>query len=214
MSDQGSVVRLSTSAAVGRRIRKLREEAGRSQDELADAARRAGIDWTRASVASLETGRRGLDAEEFMLLPLALKILTGRDQWRLGDLLPDVWIRMPLGAVTHARSLRRLLAGESVEGWGVAAGTAEDMDRAADRLKEQTEAVRHAARRLEVEPGTVSRAAERLWRRSFSEEREQRVAERGGAGASPRSLQAIRGHVTRVLINELRQALEQEESDG
>jgi transcriptional regulator with XRE-family HTH domain len=214
MSDQESVVRLSVSAAVGRRIRKFREEAGRSQDELADAARRAGIDWTRASVASLETGRRGLEAEEFMLLPLALKILTGRDQWRLGDLLPDVWIRMPLGAMTHARSLRRLLAGESVEGWGVAAGTAEDMDRAADRLKEQTEAVRHAARRLEVEPGTVSRAADRLWRRSFSEEREQRVAERGGAGASPRSLQAIRGHVTRVLINELRQALEQEESDG
>lgn len=214
MSEQDPAGGRPLSVAVGRQVRKFREGAGRSQDEFADAARRAGLDWTRASVASLETGRRGLSVEEFMLLPMALKILTGRDQWRLGDLLPDGWIRMPSGLRTTARSLRDLLEGESVEDWEVQAGTAREMREAATRLQQQREAVRHAARRLEVEPETVSRLADQIWRRSFNQERDARIVGAGEADMSPRRIQALRGHVTRALINELRQALEREENDG
>ena len=215
MSEENKAGGLAFSAAVGRRVRKLREEAGRSQDELAVAGRRVGLMWTRGSVASLETGRRGLGAEEFMLLPLALKLLTGRDHWRLGDLLPEdrVLIWFPLGGI-RSRKLKLLLAGKSVADRDIGGGTARRLRPVKDRLEEQSEAVRHAAKRLEVEPGTVSRVAERLWRRNFSEEREHRVAERGGADASTRSLQALRGHVSRELINELRCALEEEEGDG
>lgn len=205
---------LTFSATVGRQVRKLREEAGRSQDELAVAGRRAGLMWTRGSVASLETGRRGLGAEEFLVLPLVLRILTGRNQWRLADLLPDNrrYISLPLGG-ERISSLKLLVAGKSVAALDSPAATARPIRPI--KLEEQGEAVRHAAKRLEVEPGTVSRVAERLWRRSLTEEREQRVAERGGTDASTRSLQALRGHVSRELINELRHALEEEkEGDG
>ena len=172
------------------------------------------MDWTRASVASLETGRRGLSVEEFMLLPMVLKILTGRDQWWLGDLLPDGWIKMPLGLRTSGRSLRDLLDGGSVEDWEVQAGTALEMREATNRLQQQSEAVRHAARRLEVEPGTVSRMADQIWRRSFNQERDARIVGAGEDDMPPRRIQALRGHVTRELINELRQALDREENDG
>ena len=216
MSKQGPVGGSTLAAAVGRRLRELREEAGRSQNELANSARRAGIDWTRASVASLESGRRGLSADEFVLLPVALKILTGRDQWALADLLPDEWIRFPVGVGVrvHARSLRRLLAGETVEAWAGGAGTAREMRRIADQLDQQSEAVRHVAQRLNVGPGTVSRLADELWGRTLDDEREHRVTQRLGdrARASGRAhLQAIRGHATRDLIEELKQAINDQE---
>jgi transcriptional regulator with XRE-family HTH domain len=59
-----------------------------------------------------------------------------------------------------------------------------------------------AAGRLGVAGITVAMAARGSWGRSFSEERDQRVA--AESGTSPRTLQALRGHVTRILLTELR----------
>lgn len=197
-------------ALVGQQVRKVREQAGRSQDELAGAARRAGLDWTRAAVASLETGRRGLSAEELILLPTALSILTGQD-YRLGDLLPDAWIETPTGSSVHARSLRGLLAGESVAEanlippWGRRVKGARLSD-----LEIQGEAVRHVAAVLNVSPKEIAATARRLWRHELTEERERRVVDRAGEGASPQTLRALRGHVTRELLDELRQTMRKE----
>lgn len=64
------------------------------------------------------------------------------------------------------------------------------------------EAEQKAARKLGVHPATVALAAQRQWGRSLTAERDQRVKERP-SGGSLRRVQAVRGHVTRLLIAEL-----------
>jgi transcriptional regulator with XRE-family HTH domain len=64
------------------------------------------------------------------------------------------------------------------------------------------DAERKAAGRLGVAGITVAMAAWGSWERSFSEERDHRVA--AVSGTSPRTLQALRGHITRILLTELR----------
>ena len=67
---------------------------------------------------------------------------------------------------------------------------------------------RHAARRLAVDPAQVKLAARLLWNhRDFSDERDARIGDT--ASLSPRSLQARRGLVTRDMLAELREFLDQ-----
>ena len=69
------------------------------------------------------------------------------------------------------------------------------------------EAVRKAARPLDVEPVVFAAAALRLYGRSFTEERDARV-EKHGPAVSPRVKQARRGHASRQLIAEIRDFLD------
>jgi transcriptional regulator with XRE-family HTH domain len=202
-------------ALVGRRVRKLREAAGRSQDELASAARRAGLNWTRGSVASLEFGRRGLSAEEFLLLPLALMFLDGKDHTLVELLEGASKVTRPTGPTTGTKFLRELVTGGDTGAVGarerqIAAGggiAASGKDPKVVAFMAAREAERHVAGILDTEPEAVAQTAWTRWRRGLTEEREHRVASRAGEGASPRSLRAIRGHVTRELIDELRQTI-------
>jgi len=70
------------------------------------------------------------------------------------------------------------------------------------------DAERKAARRLGVPPLDLSVAAHGRYGRSFSDERDRRVAEEAPDDATPRTLQALRGHVTRAMVAELAPALE------
>jgi hypothetical protein len=72
----------------------------------------------------------------------------------------------------------------------------------ADKLGEPEE---HAAKRLRTFPLAVAAAARKRWDRSFTEERDRRVTEQAPAGATLRTLQALRGHVARGLLEELRE---------
>ena len=65
------------------------------------------------------------------------------------------------------------------------------------------DADRKAALRLGVAPEDVSRAAESLWGRTLTEERDERVAALAPEDATPRSMQALRGHITRTLLREI-----------
>ena len=74
------------------------------------------------------------------------------------------------------------------------------------------EAERKAARKLGVPPQVVSVAAYARWGRSLTEERDRRVAAQTVApqttgGIKPRTLQALRGHVTRALLDELARSI-------
>lgn len=73
------------------------------------------------------------------------------------------------------------------------------------------DAERKAARKLGVDSLRLSVAAHGRYGRSFTAERNDRVAEQAPADASPRSLQALRGHVTRAMLAELAAALERKE---
>ena len=60
-----------------------------------------------------------------------------------------------------------------------------------------------AAKRIGVTPEEVVLASHRLWRHGLTEEREARTAAEAAADATPRTLQGVRGAVTRGLIIEL-----------
>ena len=69
-----------------------------------------------------------------------------------------------------------------------------------------TDAERHAARRLGVEPIQIKTIALTHWRKDFEAERDTRVGDTGEL--SPRSRQARRGLVTRQMLDEMRVILD------
>ncbi len=70
------------------------------------------------------------------------------------------------------------------------------------------DAERIAARRLGVPSLALIAAALATWGHGLTQERDARAAERAGPGASARTAQAARGHVTRALYRELAPAIE------
>lgn len=210
------------AAAVGRRVRELREALGDSQDDLARGVRDLGLNWQRSTVAALEGGMRGLGVEELVVLCRLLRT-PPHELVRADD---DV----SLGPHTTARgdAVRRLLAGESdfapddfdsrfdrdVQR-GLEAG--DELDQAVRRIWPKSrldqrvpayrastgEAEQKLARKLRVDRWLLSVAAYRLWGRSLTQERDARVSAEAPADATTRQLQALRGHVTRALAAEL-----------
>jgi len=104
------------SAAIGERIRSLREEAGKTQSDLAKAGWRLGLGWTRSGVASIETGRRNLSIEDLLLLPLVLRYagISKRDI-QLSDLLPsdDVQVGLSKDFSVKSKHLKMSMSGRS-----------------------------------------------------------------------------------------------------
>lgn len=65
------------------------------------------------------------------------------------------------------------------------------------------EAEQKAARKVGVSPLVLAVAAHRTWGRGLTDERDARVGAQVDEDASPRSIQAVRGHVTRRLVGEV-----------
>lgn len=57
---------------VGKNIRRLREQAGFTQDQLATQLQLAGCDITRSAVAKIEVGQRHLYPDEILLIKTIL----------------------------------------------------------------------------------------------------------------------------------------------
>jgi transcriptional regulator with XRE-family HTH domain len=102
---------------LGQRLRTLREDGGKRQEDLAAAARGYGLSWSRATVAAIETGRRRLSVGELLLLPATLNRLIGAEGpasggLRVADLLPergDQWVAVTPRTNVRVQSLRTLL---------------------------------------------------------------------------------------------------------
>jgi hypothetical protein len=107
--------------AVGERLRYSRESCGARQEEVATAARRWGLPWTRATVAGIETGRRRLSLEEFLLLPfwlgsIAVKRKTGRRVVELADVIPKgEWLVLAPRTYLASAGVRKILRGRAKE---------------------------------------------------------------------------------------------------
>lgn len=223
------------------RLKALRKSLpGVTQDDLASAARRWGLDWTRNTVANIEAGRHEFTLIEAAVLTVVLRTDFSVDV-QVVDLLPDdVWVNVGAGRI-HGAGLRAALAdgADDAPPWqfetrhaaarnavergavqGIAAAarhTAQAAQRVwpdaavADVVAAEEDArgaaEQKAARSLGAEPLDVALAARRLWRRSLTEERDARASEASGADATPRQRQAIRGHVTRALLEDLRPVL-------
>ena len=133
----------------------------------------------------------------------------------LADLLRgDPEIALDRGLLTSADSLLDALAGK--HHWTMKkAGSPETVNvRPAKGIAAGTgplaftDAEAKAARRLGTDAETIRTAAKSLWHRVLDHERDARVAAQADAEASPRKIQALRGHVTRSLLAELAPVIE------
>ncbi len=215
---------------VGLAVRRLREQHGKRQDDVARSARQLGLTWTASKIAVLERGDKALPAEELLLLPLVLA-WAQCGQPSLADLLPDGSGAVRLGDRTAmpAAMLAQVVRGEDVDICEVDSPEWEEggdlermmsMLRAAKAVAGRTprelvdaeraagDAERIAARRLGVPFAAVVAAALATWGHGLTEERDSRAANHPGADATARSVQAARGHVTRELYRELEPAIE------
>lgn len=210
----------SASAAIGRNVGWIRKRHRIRQDEVAERARLYGLEWSRSIVAALETGRRRVLVTEFFVLPKLLEDLVG-EPVTLADLVRGQHIEVAPGVEVDNDALQAALPGRpevvaslsTDDKWWEAALGSDDpggildaiptANREVAWLSGNGEAEQKAARRLDLPPGHVGLAAHALWGRSLTAERDDRVQRRLVGDEPDRTVQAVRGHVTRKLTEEL-----------
>jgi transcriptional regulator with XRE-family HTH domain len=169
----------------GREVRALPPRM--TQAVLAERVRRLGVPWTEATVASVELGRR----EPSILELAALCAVFGVGVGQLLHSITGRPVTTPGGVVHDPLSLAAALTD----------GDPLDEGRTGSRLVD--EVTRKVAARSGQSAQSLDRAARQRYGRSLPEERDARLGPDAG-DLSPRSLQARRGHVMRVLLAELR----------
>jgi hypothetical protein len=216
--------------AVG--MKEARQRLGLRQEDAAARARSYGLStWIRGTVAQAEVGARRFGLEEVLLLALAyetsLTDLIAGDDDELVELTSQA--RLSVGALRAVlrgdQAAMRGLSTEAVDipvRRGVAptsrSGRFPDVLAEAQRfgigdrsmlehaLDEVSDTERHAARKLGTTPERLNMAAMRRWGRTLAKERDYRLSEQAD-DVSPRSRQALRGHITRDLMAELEDEL-------
>ncbi|MER7574899.1 helix-turn-helix transcriptional regulator [Streptomyces sp. NPDC126514] len=213
---------------LGEQLQRVREEKEATREDIARKARYFGLPWHRPTVGQIEQGKRGVSAAELLLLPLIYSkplrdLLPAADEvtWltdetavygsRLRQFLDEDYnpadASMPgpwhfKAAVRqgerHFEALRRF---SDALPWGSKAGFAASPD----------ESETKAAKRLNTTPEYVAYTARELWGRGLAEERDARLAERPDAPTAPRAVQAARGHITRILLDELEPSIREHE---
>jgi len=233
MTTMPDKAKVTLDQVIGSNLRRFREETGLSQDAVSRRLRNYGLPWSRSTVAALEAGTKTMDVLELALLSHALgrppeywlageglvdtKLGTvtvsavrlsfsGKDAWSTIDPtiefnnpavrygireIPDLW-----GA--QAESDRTFARYERI----IPRVTRSQLGAAEDAIKGEAE--RKAAHKLSVDnPIELALAAIALWGRSLTEERDARLDREASSDASARALQALRGHVTRRLLEEI-----------
>lgn len=183
-------------AVVGENLARLRASRRQTQTEAAAFLREHGLSWSSANVAQIESGRRqNLTVTDLVMLSDAYKVQPA--EWFAG--------KGSIQIAEHVRitreELRQALAG----------GDFTVMLDAHQRARRYvgSEPARAASLQLRRPVEEVEAAAADLWRRSVQDERDQRVGD--VADRPMRSVQALRGQVTRALVAELRSHFEAQE---
>jgi transcriptional regulator with XRE-family HTH domain len=206
--------RRTLGEVVGRNLRSYREQYGWSQDHVARMLRVHGLGWTRTQLAKVERGERPVSFEELLLVSIALG--PGPAFFVTGP--ADEWVTLSDETAVRPRALAAMLSGKKHRPSDVKMRLTQD--RATDPAwpeltganltladaDAEAEPEQKAADKLGVDPVIVARASWVTWGKSFSEERDYRVSYQA-PGAEARTVQAVRGHVTRDLLNELREVI-------
>ena len=201
----------------GERLRATRETKGLRQDDVARAAMARGFPWYRGTVAQIEGGHRELSVPEFFAL---LQILgqSVAEVFGAGDDL----LELSPSFKVRAADIGQLLSGRGATFFGPNFKARTDVDdRTTIFVPAPTvafeaptdlvgEAETHAASRLGRSIPEIQLLSSRLWGHSLSIERDLRMVGREKEGLSPRSRQALRGHITRQLLEELDQRFDLE----
>jgi transcriptional regulator with XRE-family HTH domain len=199
------------AALIGPRLRARRHELGLSQDEVARRTWPMGFSFTRGVIDAIERGTRSLDYPELKGV-LAVLGLNEEELLRdAGQVALDRGISVRSDTLLGVERTWRVTTEDSVTAvvtpslGAVATYGGSSVVRGLVGVYSDAEV--KAARRLGVSPAAVMKASESVWGRSLDEEREERVRTQAPEKASPRTLQAVRGHVTRSLLDELRPVL-------
>lgn len=204
---------------VGRNLRRIRAEQGWNQGEVAVRCRTNGLDWTQTTISLLESGQRQIELGEFFALAVALDTRPG------GLLEGEGSAIVAGGAEASLESLARLFNKRSQppevvvdhlrldSTWDRIAATAPaglftptvlkaiKRDLSAFIAATENPAELKAARKLGVSSLLIGGAAYRLWGRSLTAERDARVG--------PDANHATRGRVTRHLVEDIKQLLQE-----
>jgi transcriptional regulator with XRE-family HTH domain len=164
-----------------------------TQAGLAQRMRRVGLPWTEATVAAVELGRREPSVLELAALCGIFGVgvdqllhATGRGE-RIAT--PGGVPQDPFDIVEALTNGSPLSDGNPARGWSP---------------KLVDEVTRKVASRAGLDPKSLDAAARKRYGVSLVEERERRLdADGAESGASPRSIQARRGHIMRQLLGEL-----------
>ena len=163
-------------------MRQWRQDAGLLQEDVAAAARRRGLKWTRATVAAIELGKRAISLDEFLSLR---------------------------GAAVAQSEFSTLFA-ESTEADAGADASLDSEIKAAQRLKVTSKVMLETSQRLWGM--TLTQKRDQLLKENEKVDADARDywTERGSPTVDKRTrrqIQATRGHITRALLTELEKAL-------
>ena len=190
---------------IGASVKRLREEGGWSQDALASKMTALGFPWRQSTVTEVEAGRRPLQSEELLALPIVFG-------WNLAELADHEgdWTEIGRRGLLVSKKLLAAILQSDID--SVAKGRNDEVltkqgllafdDDEADRWDDATLMARRDAERriasvLGVEPVLLAEAALSLWGHGLSEERDLRARE------SDDDSPAAKGHVTRAMLDEL-----------
>lgn len=214
MEMKGSVVPLQH--VIARNVRRIRQQKKLLQEDIATAARAAGLKWSSVTVTQIESKNRVVYVEEFILLPLIL-----------GCSLKDLVAADSDGEVVHlsfdskvpASFLAELVSDDGPDPDGSNVPFLPELEPKLDSdiktaigrahleptlltyllVREGTrgEAERKAAQTLKVAAIQITAYALRCWGRSLTEERDDRAAQQA---TGEKEVRAVRGHITRTLL--------------
>jgi hypothetical protein len=195
---------VTLNEAVGSYAARTRAEHGATLDRVAGLARPYGATWSASSVRNIEQGTASLGLTTLLHLALALQGLTGRPH-TLSDLLGDaeaVYLGNRRRNPVRREWFDRVLAGAELALSPDDVPEASDWEGGADE-GEPSLAEQRASKRLGITPERLQRWAERLWGHALDAE----AARRAGDDSTPQA----RGRVTRILVQEVRNAIDEEE---
>lgn len=206
----------SLQLVVGRNVRRLREQFGIRQDDLARETSKLGLKWGASRIGELEHGRLGLSVAAFLILASSLSKLTGQGI-SLADLVAgDSGVSLTGNFEVSNSAVQSALWGNVVDFedrlpemiWrgepvtfhvdadgnpqlavGDSAGPPSMGDLATQR----------ASRRTGIPPADMDRTMRYLFGRSLSEERDLRA----GPDATKQKRGAITRELTQAAIDEL-----------
>jgi transcriptional regulator with XRE-family HTH domain len=214
---------VSFGASAGRQLARLSEERGLSQRDVARLLQGNGLEWSRDQVQYFESGQReGLEVREWVALSAAFGVPLA--YWLGGPGGPgpggaegrwvalDGQMQVELGWL---RSLVRTRIGSLRGFYGEPVGTLSDpptetseFELAMNRPLDKEE--REMAHRLGITPEAVRALGLRLWRKPLVWRREELLGRDAGT-RPPGRRTALRGHITRALTAEMREALKEDD---
>lgn len=187
------------SEVVGRNVRRLRMEAGLTQDALAAVCKRHGLGWTATRVAQCEAGEVSPTLPTLLLLSAALSTVTGGATALADIVATDGPVELAPGVLVRGADLAAVVRGEpgaSLLRDAVRIGGVTPDPVRAEVQQGWTRADTAVCKSLGIDREFGERIMAELWGRSMSAERDRR------ADPNVRS----RGLATKALTAELRAA--------